>query len=409
MAETRVRKAGEEQLSEVEIVALRNRFAQESKEAVTVSALAEAADLEVEAVREHLRQIRTERAFRREATPAASTERPNWYWAAVGAVALIMAGGITYRRLQADQADRFVYVPLIVLPPAQTPQSATSRTQATYLPQFSDGRIGRVPLGFRAVAAVLGRQQTSLGMSGKLVPGPYQAQVEMIAQAIEEMANLANSESKTASASTRPQPPFADALQNRFSIEPGEFHFAVDGWAGRIVGKLRFPIGARERAQIRESVEGMFSQEKAAQESALGPASNEGIVTPPPGYRIQFGGRRMDQQDGPPLSFAPVPVDLVRRRLEAALLNAVKRDSTLPRGRWTENAQGERQIPAATRYAGLVEGPGGLVPFDIPAGPPAVLKQGIRDVAAKAAHQVTAINAEADSVVRIQGDGTVRK
>lgn len=410
MAETRVRKAGEEQLSEVEVVALRSRFAQESKEAVTLAALAEAADLEVETVREHLRQIRTERAFLREATPAASNDRPSWYWVAVGAVALVVAGGVTFRRLQAENEGKLVYTPPVKMPaPSPLQQRGAVRQQASYLPQYSDGNVGRMPLGFQAVVAVPGLQQASPGIPGKLVPGPYAAQRDLIVRSIEELANSAAAQAKKFSPDPSVhKPPFMDSLQNRFTIKPGEFHFSVDGWAGRISGELKFPIGPGERVQIRKAVEGMLAEEKAAQELALGPAPRQGIVNPPPGYRIQFGGRRMDRQEGPALSFAPVSVDLVRKRLEAALLNAVERDASLPQGRWTEDAQREGQIPAPTRYAGMIEGPGGSVPFDIPAGPPSAVKRGIRDVATRAAGQMTAVNAQGDGVVRIQLDGKNR-
>lgn len=410
MAETKTRKVGEEQLSEVEIETLRARFAEESKDAVTLAALAEAAGLDRETVREHLRQIRTERAFEKEATPPKSPDRPNWYWAAVGGAALLVAGGITFRRLQADQATKFVYAPLIV--PTTTPNVSTqtrSRPQPNFLPQGSDGNVGRVPLGFEAVAAIPGRQQTSLGQPGKVVPGPYQSQLDQIVQAIEDLANHAHVEqARFPTQAPNVNAPYMDTFQNIFTLEPGQFHYAVKGWAGRISGELKYPIGASERAQIRKAVEKMFEDERVAQAKALETPSGRGIVSPPPGYRIQFAGRRMDRQEGPALSFAPVSVALVQRRIEAALTNAIKRDADAPEGRWTENAQSERKIPRPKGYAGSIEGPGGSVPFDFPSEPPSAVKRGIRDLAARAAAQVATVNAQGGSGIQIQLNGTVR-
>lgn len=411
MAEAKLRQAGEDRLSEVEIETLRARFEEESREAVTLSALAEAAGLDRETVREHLRQIRTERAFQAAATPPKSAERPNWYWTAVGGVALVVAGAITYRRIQAERPVEFVYEP----PMANTaPGSSTTTVRTTkmpnMLPSYSDGQVGFAPLGFDVVIAIPNRMQSSPGRPGKVVPGPYVAQRDGIVHSIVEMVNHAHADMAKFPQMHRHEvkPPYMDSQQNTFDLPAGTFHYAVKGWAGRIAGELKYPIGPAEQAKLRQAVEKMLQDEKQAQDQALGTAPRKGVVCPPPGYRIQFGGRRLDLQEGPALAFAPVPVAAVQSRLEAALENAVKRDGELPEGRWTENAQTERKMPAPKRYAGNIEGPGGAVPYDFPASPPSAVKRGIRDAAARAAAQMGAVNAQSGDVVQIRLDGTAR-
>jgi hypothetical protein len=413
MAEAKFRQVGEERLSETEIAALRARFDEESQEAVTLSALAEAAGLDRETVREHLRQIRTEQAFRAAATPPKSSDRPNWYWAVVGGVALVVAGAITFRRLEA--ARLVDYVPSKPQATQTTPLTSSTpvRTvkQPTMLPLYSDGLVGHAPLGIETLIAIPDRQQSSSGRVGNVTPGSFEEQRDMILHSIEEMVKKSHEE-VAKYPKTMPQfrakPPFMDTHLNTFTLKPGQFHYAVKGWAGRLTGELNYPLSAADRVKLRKQIDQMFADERIAQEKALGPAPRQGVVTPPPGYRIRFGGRRLDDQIGPKLAFAPVPVVLVQRRLEAALENAIKRDVAPPEGRWTENAQRERKIPAPKQYAGSIDGPGGTIPYDFPASPPSAVKRGIRDVAARAAAQMADVNAHSGDVVRVQLDGTVR-
>ena len=413
MAEAKLRQAGEERLSEAEIATLRARFDQESKEAVTLSALAEAAGLDRETVREHLRQIRTEHAFRAAAPPPRSAERPNWYWAAVGGVALVVAGAITFRRLEAERLVEYVPPKPQATQAGSLVSSMPVRTvkHPTMLPQYSDGLVGHAPLGIETLIAIPNRQQTSSGRVGSVTPGSFEEQRDMILHSIEEMVKKSHEE-VAKYPKTMPQfqakPPFMDAQLNTFTLKPGQFHYAVKGWAGRLTGELKYPLSSADRAKLRQQIAGLFADERMAQEKALGPAPRQGVVSPPPGYRIRFGGRRLDDQIGPKLAFAPVPLALVQRRIEAALENAIKRDAAPPEGRWTDNAQRESKIPAPKQYAGSIDGPGGTIPYDFPASPPSAVKRGMRDVAARAAAQMAEVNAHSGDVVRVQLDGTAR-
>lgn len=396
MAEERFRKEGESQLSDAEIESLRARVAGESEQAVTVGALAEAAGSDRETVQEHLRRMRTERAFQDETTPSKSSDRSLRYWAIAGGVALLVAGGVAFQRLQNDPAAQLANNP--GTSPAPVVQRDRNRLQASRLPFLLDQSIVKVPVGIEVLVVIPGQQLMNIRREGKVVPGPYKVQVDQVVQGIEDLVKHA-----TEYTQGRPpqfaalKPPFMDLFENTFSLDRNEFHYGVKGWAGGVSEELKLPLGASERAKIREAVETMFEDERVAQAKALEAPSGQEIVSPPPGYRIQLAGRRIDQQEGPALRFAPISVPLVQRRIEIALEDAIKRDAEAPRGRWTENAERQEAIPPATRYVGNVQGPTGAISFDLPANPPLALKQGIRDLAARAAKQVATVNAQGAS------------
>lgn len=408
MGQSRTRKEGQEPLSEVEIQALRARLAKEAEEAVTVGALAEASGADQETVQEHLRRIRTEQAFKNETMAVKPSERPYWHWAVLAGVVLIVAGGITVQRIRAEREKEFLFTPTY----ARNANSSTSphmraRTEVTRLPQSSDEHVGQVPLGIEALVAIPVWQQTSPKLSGERMPGSYPAQVEQVVRAIEDLAERVTEDArKLPMSSPTPESPLMDAFWNTFDLAPNEVHYAVRGWAGKISGELKFPIGATERGQIRKAVEKLFEDERIAQAKGLEIPSGISVVMPPPGYRIQLAGRRVDRQEGPALAFAPVPVSRVQHRLKAALENAIARDGKPPEGRWKEDAEKDRKIPPAKRYVGSIEGPGGTLSFDFPAGPPSTLRREVQSLAVRAAGQVAALNAQAESEERIWRNGT---
>ncbi|MGV3618771.1 MAG: hypothetical protein ACO1SV_25895 [Fimbriimonas sp.] len=403
MADTKMRQAGEELLTETEIAALRDRFAEESRAAATVQALAEASGLDENTVREHLRQIRTERAFRGDVAKAPPPDRSGWLLGAAAVVALVVAGAVTFRRLDAETPIR-----LAIRPAATGTGTSTIRSsqESTSLPTYSDGRGYGTPAGFKV--AVVHRERQHVDQPNGVDPfaQPYAKVRDNLVRVIEALARSADREAIRMEGLNFQRPPlktpFRDEMGNIFDPKPGNFHFAVEGWAGSVSGQVKFPLGAAERAELVKAVEGVLAEAKQAQEAALGPSKAE-IVGPPPGFRILFGGRRQDERTGPSLAFAPVDVGQIQRRLEAALDNAVVRDAGPPEGAWTENAQREAKIPAPDRYVGRIEGPGGSIPFDIPSRPTRALRNGIRDLAARAARQVVPVNERAAQVTYVDG------
>ncbi|MGV3618769.1 MAG: hypothetical protein ACO1SV_25885 [Fimbriimonas sp.] len=384
MAETKTRHAGEERLTPAEVATLQARFAEAGKDSVTVRSLSETSGLDEAAVRDQLQRIRAEGAVAPRTWSAAPT-RPRWPFFAVGAAGLAIVAGIAFFRQPEPAAP-------VTLPnrPTSTQTVVNEPRPATF--QYGSG-MASTPPGVRVSISFNGRQHIGQDDGVRSFPQPYERQRDQIMNAIDALTQLAKDE-EARNPTTAPNGKFKDDFGNVVELEPGYIHVAIQGWAMMVAEKVRYPFNAAERAQLLKAVEKVLAVSRHAQAEGLKP-SQEGVVSPPPGFRMAFAGRRLDERSGPSLYFAPVGVASVQRRMEEALRNAVSRDAKPSLDSPPVDAPGAVGIPAPPRYLGEIEGPAGIIRFDIPSAPDAARDGAIRELAERAARQMVPVNERA--------------
>ena len=375
--------------TESEVEALHRRLAPDAARfdgTATVRDIAEATGLTEEDVAAHLRQVRAEAAFH-EPEPSRPSALP---WIALGALAV--GGGVTWWRTRPPQ-DAFV--PLTTA----SPQPAAVRSvQTTPLAVLWNADGAPKPTqGFRVEAIGQTSDRLSEGESAEKRALPYEkVRDSLVASAIALVEATERQEAGSSAPSGARYHGMDDGL---FSPRKGFVRVAMFGWAGSESAWIPVPLGLEGKGQVQGLAVGVLSDVKAAQDAALAPVADPstGLVEPPPGFAVRFAGRRLDLREGPRVSFAPVPRQIVARRLEAAILNSVARDRRPPTGAWSGDPAKDARIPPAKLSRVDVMGPQGLLSADVPtdAVDPGATARAVRVFAERVAAGIDPINEKA--------------
>ena len=372
-----------------EIEALHRRLAPDAEEfdgAATVRDIAEATGLTESDVAAHLRQVRAETAFH-EPEPARPSALP---WIALGALAVGV--GVTWWRAL-PSFDAFVppstaSAQPVVVPPVQATPLTT---------QWNTDGAPRPSQGLRIEAIGQTSDHLSEGDYGEKRAIPYETVRDALVASATALVEATQTQEGEAAA--LPGTRYHGMDGGIFAPRKGFVRVAMSGWAGSDSAWIPVPLAPEGRARLRELAVKVLSDVKAEQDAALVPVADpsSGLVGPPPAFTVRFAGRRLDLQEGGRVSFAPIPREVVARRLEAAILNAVARDRRLPIGAWSGEPRKDARIPAAKLSRVEVMGPDGLATADVPtdASDPGATARSVRAFAARVAAGIDSINEKA--------------
>lgn len=319
--------------------------------------------------------------------------------AVVGCSALAVAGVTIWAR----RPDSYSY-PIWPTPPGigQGPTVTWSSGQSnagSFVYEASQSGPEMSPAGF--TTCVYGRRYACKGDAGawQATVANYDRVRDRLVQSIEALA-------RATSLKERPNDPsetreMRDFDGDVFLPRPGYLRFTIVGWSGNVAGWLALPLGSKEHERLLAAATEALSRAKQAQDRALDLEADplEGVVSPPPGYRIEFGCRRMDVQEGPRIAFGPIDPKVVQKRLELAIHNAWVRDGRPPSGPWSGSATDEEKIPAPPVSRVAVDGPGGRFAFDIQTGDhwSDACAAAVRKAAAKLALQIDDVNKKVEA------------
>jgi hypothetical protein len=162
--------------------------------------------------------------------------------------------------------------------------------------------------------------------------------------------------------------PVRDSFGNPVHPSPGLVHYAFDSWASVETGWLTSPVTSESRHEFKEVATRVLSEIKTSQDKALqtsGVNVSEGIVSPPPGFRVTYAGRRLDEQSGPRWAFDKLDPKVVVERLRLSIENAILRDKDVPTGPWRGEDQKTAKMPVPRSARVEVDGPQGIFRFDV--------------------------------------------
>jgi hypothetical protein len=382
-----------------------------SSEHISLQDVAEAAGVSEEAARVHLRQIRAEKAFD---APHSKREFPTlWVLAATAFGVAVVVTALRIRAFGGSNLDfhpgqRAVPVPRVL--PGATAQTVITRP----LPPVNSIATFSYPMGPDSPPSginvyVIGQRTSVTGQgpyTGRVAPMPYQVELDGIVRSVVALAE------KSVELDSKSPMPIRGAVRdfdgNTVTPTPGKVHYSFSGWPGHAQGWLAMPLTAEGREQVRQDAAKFLEKFKKEQDAAIDTSVNvhEGIVSPPPGFSIEFNGRRTDTQAGPHIYFVPIAEVAVRRRLLLAMENAMWRDGRPPIGRWDEDAAREAKIPKPDQSRVTIEGPNGSETFDVPSG-----DGWTRDSARVVEEHIEKLLKESKSSfsVKIQSDGPAPK
>jgi len=253
---------------------------------------------------------------------------------------------------------------------------------------------GVPPLGIRICVNGQATQFEGFGQEQDISRMPYPQACQQVGRALAYLALRSAVDDARIPASSGP---YRDSMGNEVTPRPGYAHYSIDGWAGKAEGWVKLPEAgdafkeywssnqwagrgepeaflkplAEKMAPELEAVgQGLFKDANQRQMGALqvyGVDITKGSVSPPPGYTVEFLGRRKDSQSGPTFAFTPVDETQVAKRLSLAIRNALYRDSQPPSGRWTEADRIASKAPEPKLARVKITGPGSTkYAFDLP-------------------------------------------
>lgn len=352
--------------------------------AILAEDIAEGTGLPQDEVIRHLDRIRTERAWR---MPTHSMEK-----LLIGAGTIALAAGLysAWTRSHTETPLLHNGLPPVVVslgPTPPTPQVTTTVTRPNITFQSSVMQQDpSVPAGINLHIVAKGQYIQSQGSFTGRPPKamPFAVDRDMLAKAVQnliqdvETPDLAPTlDSQTGLRRhirfpTQPSKPVGETVRDyagaTFTIQANKAHVTLEGWPGTSEFWVDEPLSANSAASIKESVGKYLSDLKAKQDEALRTSLDptRGLVSPPPGMRIQFAGRRLDIQEGPRLAFADVTVDQMAKRIELAIHNAFERDHRPPTGRWTTSAEVDRKTPIPSMSSVVFTRGDDSMTFDLP-------------------------------------------
>lgn len=379
--------------TEGEIEVLHRRLAPDAAAfgtAASVRDIAEATGLTEEDVAAHLRQVRAEAAFA-EPEPARPSALP---WIALGA--LVMAGGVTWWRMRpATEVSAPFFKPTSVT--STGPVVVRSVATSPLATQWNMDGAPKPPPGFRVEAIGQTSDHLSDAESGQARALPYATVRDALVASAKGLVEA--TERAEVGSIAPPGTRYHGMDGGIFSPRKGFVRVAMFGWAGSDAAWVPVPLDVQGVGKLRALAEAVLSSEKAEQDAALAPVADptKNIVTPPPSFSVRYAGRRLDLREGPRVSFAPISREIVARRLEAAISNAVARDRRPPLGAWSGDPVKDAQIPPSKLSRVEVMGPDGLVSADVPtdAADPDATVRAVRTFAARAAVAIDSINRKA--------------
>ncbi len=334
-----------------------------------VEDVAEATGQSEEQVRAQLRTIRAEQAF---AESSPGFRLPVLPLAAMGALAL----GVAYIALHQSPKPvrkvpyraRHAYPSYSSSqPPSPVPYQVRepANLESLGIVQHQEGPEAPPP---GLSIDILGRLDCSgYGVTANQTPPlNYEAECRWLARSAEALALREVQEEPHAV--QRGPGPYQDRWGRTFKPRKGYLYYVMEGWPGNVSGWIPSKLDDGARAQLLEAARKLLRGPKQEQDSALDLLADpsQGVLSPPPGFTVEFYGRRFDRQVGPHISFVPLDPRVVRARLELAVRNAVIRDGKPPIGRWTEDRATEAKIPRPQLSHVEITGPTGSWKFDLP-------------------------------------------
>ena len=378
---------GSTELTNVDVVRLQARLAAKHQSfepgegAVSVRDVAEATGMSESDVLANLRSIRAESAFREpdRAKPSALI------W--IAGATLAFGAGVTWFRLRSTE------VPIPQLKPPVTvahPELPDKYKTTPLVSMDLQSYPFAPPSGLRVEAIGQSTDVLGDGMQAKVTPVGYAATVDGLCRSAEGV--IAYLIPRDSDSRKQPNARYHGMNGGIFSPRPGFVHLSMFGWAGNETDWIAVPLTEAGRNQIRQLAVNLLEDSKKAQDAALAPVADPtaGIVSPPPAFKIEFTGRRIDIHDGPARSFTDVPKADYARRLEAALINAAVRDRIPPRENYSGDSIADAKIPLPPRSHVEITGPRGTVSGVVPTvvGKDRELRSALKEIARKAAELI---------------------
>jgi len=318
---------------------------------VLVGDVAEGTGLPPQVVVRQLDQIRTEAAIR---TPAVSN---NSYLAGAGIVALLVGIWFIWQRSHPAET-RIVWANQDLVQSSQRPIQQRQRPQPIFLPSNDISTEGDpVPEGLTVHAVEESTYYVKRGSFPQPVMKPIAYGIEAAQMERATISTVRDLEdprrmsrppySPPNRQSIRPDATVRDLASVVFQLKPQSTHISLEGWPGVTEFWVPAPLTTVGEAVIHSEVEKFFEEARQTQNAALetnvDPAA--GVLSPPPGYRIEFAGRRLDVQEGPRLAFADISEAQYAERIVLAVRNAFERDHRPPIGRWNVKPEIDRKTP----------------------------------------------------------------
>ncbi len=223
------------------------------------------------------------------------------------------------------------------------------------------GGVGHPPLGFQVEVISNEKGLRGDSPSVQVFPTPY----EYIANGLQRTAEELIRESRGLGSSGS-KVPIRDWSGNLYVPSSTKSSLTLSGWPGTSHVEVNSSLDAEGVHQIREAIQKLLSARKLEQDQALdlnAKPDEKGVIGPPPGLTVDFGGYQSDTRTGPRIAFAPIDLEVAADRLVLSVLNAMERDRAAVAGTFPGQPVADH-LPEEARVA--FGEPPNLIEFDVP-------------------------------------------